>query len=54
LPLLFGFETWFFKLRDEHGLRIFINRLNRKIFEPKRENVSGKERKLNNLELRDM
>jgi hypothetical protein len=31
-----------------------VNRLARKIFEPKEENVSGRDRKLHNLELRDM
>jgi len=54
LPLLCGFETWFFKLRVGHGLRFFVNRLARKIFEPKGENVSGRERKLHNLKLRDI
>ena len=31
-----------------------MNRLARKIFEPKGENVSGRERKLHNLKLRDI
>jgi len=54
LPLLCGFETWFFKLMDEHGMGVFVNRLARNIFEPKGENVSRRERKLHNLELRDV
>jgi hypothetical protein len=40
LPVLYGLETRPFKLKDEHGLRVFENSLARKIFKPKEENVS--------------
>jgi hypothetical protein len=34
---LYGFETWSLTLREEHTLRVFENRVLRKIFGPKRE-----------------
>jgi hypothetical protein len=38
LPVvLFGYETWSLTLREEHRLRVFENRVLRKIFGPKRE-----------------
>jgi hypothetical protein len=51
LPVvLYGCETWSLTLREEHRLRIFENRVSRKIFGPKREeDVSW--RKLHNYEL---
>jgi hypothetical protein len=54
LPLvLYGCETWFLTLREEHILRVFENRELRRIFRPKREEVTGGWRKLHNEELRD-
>jgi hypothetical protein len=38
-------------LREEHRLRVFENRLLRKIFGPKRDEVTGGWRKLHNEEL---
>jgi hypothetical protein len=38
----------------EHRLRVFENRVLRRIFGPKRDEVTGKWRKLNNEELHDM
>jgi hypothetical protein len=35
--VLYGCETWSFTLREEHRLRVFENRVLRKIFGPKRE-----------------
>jgi hypothetical protein len=35
----YGCETWSLVLREEHGLRVFENRVLRRIFEPKREEV---------------
>jgi hypothetical protein len=32
-----GFETWSLTLREEHRLRVFENRVLRRIFGPKRE-----------------
>jgi hypothetical protein len=42
LPVvLYGYETWSFKLREEHRLRVFENRVLRRIFGPKRDEVTG-------------
>jgi hypothetical protein len=38
-------------LREEHRLRVLENRVLRKIFEPKRDEVTGAWRKLHNEEL---
>jgi hypothetical protein len=48
LPVvLYGCETWFLTLREEHRLRVFENRVLRRIFGPKREE-DGSWRKLHN------
>jgi hypothetical protein len=49
--VLNGCETWSLTLREEHRLRVFENRMLRKIFGPKREDISGEWRKLHNEEL---
>jgi hypothetical protein len=55
LPVvLYGCETWSLTLREEHGLRVFENRVLRRIFEPKRDEVTGEWRKLHKEELRDL
>jgi hypothetical protein len=36
LPVLFGCETWSLTLREEHRLRVFENRVLRRIFGPTR------------------
>jgi hypothetical protein len=41
-------------LREEHGLKVFKNRVLRRIFGPKRDEVTGERRKLHNEELDDM
>jgi hypothetical protein len=42
LPVvLFVYETWSLTLRDEHILRVFENRVLRRIFCPKRDEVTG-------------
>jgi hypothetical protein len=41
-------------LREEHRLRLFENRVLRRIFGPKRDKVSGEWRKLHNEELCDL
>jgi hypothetical protein len=52
LPVvLYGCETWSLTLREERRLRVFENRVLRRIFEPKREEVAGDWRKLHNEEL---
>jgi hypothetical protein len=35
--VLYGYETWSLTLREEHRLRVFENRVFRRIFGPKRE-----------------
>jgi hypothetical protein len=55
LPVvLYGCETWPLTLREEHRLRVLENRVLRRIFGPKRDEVSGEWRKLHNEELRDL
>jgi hypothetical protein len=39
--LLYGCGTWCFRFRYEHGLRVFENRVLRKIFGPKNDEVKG-------------
>jgi hypothetical protein len=52
LPIvLYGCETWYITLREEHRLRVFENRVLRRIFGPKRDEVTGEWRKLHNEEL---
>jgi hypothetical protein len=42
LPVfLFGCETWSLTLREEHRQRVFENRVLRRIFGPKRDEVTG-------------
>ncbi|KAJ4426744.1 hypothetical protein ANN_26543 [Periplaneta americana] len=52
LPVvLYGCETWTLTLREEHGFRVFENKVLRKIFGTKRDEVTGEWRKLHNTEL---
>jgi len=42
LPVvLYGCETWSLTLREEHRLRVIENRALRRIFGPKRDEVTG-------------
>jgi hypothetical protein len=41
-------ETWLLILREEHRLRVFENRVLRRIFGPKRDKITGEWRKLHN------
>jgi len=55
LPVvLYGCETWSLTLRKKRGLRVFENRVLRKIFGPNRDEVTGEWRKLHNEELIDL
>jgi hypothetical protein len=55
LPVvLYGRKSWSLTLREEHRLRVFENRVLRRIFRPKRDEVTGEWRKLHNEELRDL
>jgi hypothetical protein len=47
-------ETWSLTLREEHRLRVFENRVLRRIFGPKVDEVKGEWRKLHNEGLRDL
>jgi hypothetical protein len=49
--VLYGCKTWSLTLRKEHRLRVFENRVLRRMFGPKRDEVTGVWRKLHNEEL---
>jgi hypothetical protein len=53
LKVLYGCETWSLTLREEHRLRVFKNRVLRRIFGHKREE-DGSWRKLHNDELHSL
>ena len=49
LPVvLYGCETWLLILREECRLRVFENRVLRRIFGPKRDEVTGEWKTLHN------
>jgi hypothetical protein len=52
--VLYGCETWSLILRKEHRLRVFANRVLRRILGPKRDEVTGEWRKLQNGELHNL
>jgi hypothetical protein len=55
LPVvLYGCETWSLTLREEHTLRVFENRVLRRIFGPKRDEVMGEWRNMHNEELHNL
>jgi hypothetical protein len=55
LPVvLYGCETWSLTLREKHRLKVFGNRVLRRIFGPKRNEVTGEWRELHNKELHDL
>jgi hypothetical protein len=55
LPVvLYGCEAWSLMPREEHRLRVFENRVLRRIFGPRRDEVTGDWRKLHNEELRNL
>ena len=49
-----GCETWSLTLREERRLRVVENRVLRRVFGPKRDEVTGEWRKLHNEELSDL
>jgi hypothetical protein len=54
LPVvLYGCETWSLMLREERRLRVFENRVLRRVFGPRRDEVTGEWRKLHSEELHD-
>jgi len=55
LPVvLYGCEAWSLTLREECRLRLLENRVLRKMFGPKRDEVTGKWKRLQNEELYDL
>jgi hypothetical protein len=52
--VLYGCETWSLASREEHRLRVFENRVLRRIFGPKRDKVTGDWRRLHNEELHNL
>jgi len=55
LPVvLFGYVTWSLTLREERKLRVFENMVLRRIFGPRRDEVTDEWRRLHNEELNDL
>ena len=55
LPVvLYGCGNWSLTLREERRLRVFENKVLRRVFGSKRDEVTGELRKLHNEELRDL
>ena len=54
LVVLYRCETWSLTLREERWLRVSENRVLRRIFGVKRNEVTGEWRKLHNEELNDL
>jgi len=54
LLVLYECKSWSLTLREERRLRVFENRVLRRIFGPKRNEVRGEWRKLHSEELNDL
>ena len=52
--VFYGWENWSITLRQERRLRAFENRVLRRIFGPKRDEVTREWRRLHNEELNDL
>ena len=52
--VLYGCETWSLTLKEESKLRVFENMVLRRIFGPRRDEVTGECRRLHNEELNDL
>jgi hypothetical protein len=52
--ILYGCETWSLTVREEHRQRVFENKVLRRIFGPKKDEVAGGWRKLHDEDLRDL
>jgi hypothetical protein len=52
--VLYGCETWSLTLREKHRLTLFENRVLRRLFGPKRDEVTGGWRKHHNEELHNL
>jgi len=52
LPVvLYGRETWSLTLREERKLKVFENKVLRRIFVPRRDEVTGEWKRLHNEEI---
>jgi len=51
---LYGCETWSLTMMEERRLRVFENRVLRRLFGPRGDEVTGKWRKIYNEELNDL
>jgi hypothetical protein len=51
---LYGYKTWYLTLCEEHRLRVFENRVLRRIFGHKRDEATGTWIKLRNEELHNL
>jgi hypothetical protein len=55
LPVvLYGCETWSLTLKEERRLKVFENRVLRRIFGPKRDELTEELRKLQNEQLNNL
>jgi len=55
LPVvLYGCETWSLTLREERRLRVFENMVLRRIFGPRRDEITGQWKRWHNEELSDL
>jgi len=55
LPIvLYGCEIWLLTLREERKLRLFENMVLRRIFGPRRDDVTGEWRRLHKEEVNDL
>ena len=52
--VLYGCETWSLTWREERRLRVFENRVLKRIFGPKKDDVTGEWKKLHNEELNNL
>jgi len=52
--ILYGCETWSLTLREERRLRLYVNRVLRRIFGPKRDEITWEWRKLHNKEFNEL
>ena len=51
---MYGCETWSLTLREERKLRVSENMVLRRIFGPRKDEVTGERRRLHNEELSDL
>jgi hypothetical protein len=54
IVLHYGCETWSLTLGEEHNIGVFENRVLRRIFGPKSDDVTGEWGKQHNEELHDL